>query len=234
MGGRGMMGGMGQGMMARHQAQIPEDYAGLINPLTADEIDLSAAADIYAANCATCHGDGGMGDGPAAASLDPAPAAIAHTSQMLGDDYLFWRISEGGNMDPFNSAMPGWEASFDEETRWELVLYMRALGAGTVTPQGMMGGAAMDPQAAATQEAAMLDTAVTAGVITADEAAAFARIHPLIEEKGMAQQGSQQGNMSQRQQSLLEELIGEGVISQAEADQFDEIHERLVEAGLMR
>ena len=35
-----------------------------------------------------------MGNGPAAAALDPAPAPIAHTSQMMGNDYL-WRIDKG-------------------------------------------------------------------------------------------------------------------------------------------
>jgi mono/diheme cytochrome c family protein len=91
----GMMNGMMNGMMGRHHAQIPEEYAGLSNPTPADDESLARGAAIYAEQCASCHGDGGMGDGPAGEALDPQPAAIAHTSQMMGDDYLFWRISEG-------------------------------------------------------------------------------------------------------------------------------------------
>ena len=68
-----------------------------------------------------------MGDGPTASALDPAPAAIAHTSQMSGDDYLFWRISEGGV--PFETAMPVFKA-LEEQDRWDVIDYIRALGKG--------------------------------------------------------------------------------------------------------
>ncbi len=79
-----------------------------------------------------------MGDGPAASALDPAPAPVAHSSQMLADDYLFWRISEGGT--PFGTTMPAWKM-LDEQARWDMINYMRALGAGTVEPASSMGGA---------------------------------------------------------------------------------------------
>lgn len=139
---RGMGMGMGPGssMMARHQAPIPAEYAGLTNPIPADEESLARGAETYANLCATCHGDGGMGDGPAGVSLDPVPAPIAHTSQMLGDDYLFWRISEGGAMEPFNSAMIAWKDSLDENARWDVINYIRALGSGQVEPGQNMGG----------------------------------------------------------------------------------------------
>lgn len=100
--------GTGSSMMAGHHAAIPAEYAGLTNPIAADDDSLTRGAAIYAARCASCHGDGGMGDGPAAAGLAPLPAPIAHSSQMLGDDYLYWRISEGGQMEPFDSAMIAW------------------------------------------------------------------------------------------------------------------------------
>lgn len=117
--GMGMGMGMGpmSGMMARHSAPIPEAYAELTNPVEADEASLERGAELFITHCATCHGDGGMGDGPGGAILDPAPAPIAHTSQMMGDNYLFWRISEGGGMEPFNSAMPVWKGLLDEQDR---------------------------------------------------------------------------------------------------------------------
>jgi mono/diheme cytochrome c family protein len=83
----GMMPGMGMGpgsgMMQRHSATIPTEYADLTSPVEATEASLEQGGEIYIANCATCHGDGGMGDGPTAANLDPVPVAIAHTSQMV-------------------------------------------------------------------------------------------------------------------------------------------------------
>ena len=122
------MPGMGPEMMARHQAVIPPAYAGLTNPVPPNQGSLARGAEIYNTNCVACHGDSGMGDGPAAAGLNPAPAPIAHTSLMLGDSYLFWRISEGGAMKPFNSTMPSWKATLDEQARWDVINYIRAMG----------------------------------------------------------------------------------------------------------
>jgi hypothetical protein len=42
-------------------------------------------------------------------------SAAAHRPHQPGvDDYLFWRISEGGAMEPFNSAIPAWKETPDE------------------------------------------------------------------------------------------------------------------------
>jgi len=135
--GRGM--GHGHGpqadMMARHHAPIPQAYAGLTNPLPADDDSLERGANLYLTYCASCHGDGGMGDGPAGTALDPAPAPVARTSQRMGDDYFFWRTSEGGFMDPFNSAMPAWKGALDEQARWDIINYIQALGSDTM-PMG--------------------------------------------------------------------------------------------------
>jgi len=42
--------------------------------------------------------------GPAGAASDPAPGNLQTTSG--GDDCVYWRISEGGMMEPFNSNIP--------------------------------------------------------------------------------------------------------------------------------
>ena len=125
----GMGPGMGRdgGMMGRHMATVPDEYAGMSNPQEASEASLARGEEIYDTYCETCHGAGGMGDGPAGENLDPPPAPIARTSRMLGDDYLFWRISEGGSMEPFNSAMPAWKKTLDEGERWDVINYIRSL-----------------------------------------------------------------------------------------------------------
>lgn len=112
------------GITARHQATLPAEYSGLTNPIPADDASLARGEDLYAVNCASCHGATGMGDGPAAAALDPGPPALAQTSQEVADDYLFWRISEGGT--PFGTAMPAWKV-LGEQDRWDLVNYLRSL-----------------------------------------------------------------------------------------------------------
>lgn len=232
--GPGMGMGMQSGMMARHNAPIPEEYTGLTNPITADEASLARGAELYTTNCASCHGDGGMGDGPAGTTLDPAPAPIAHTSQMLGDDYLFWRISEGGAMAPFNSAMPAWKGALDEADRWDVINYIQALGSGVVTPGQMMGGAVFDPELEAAQQAEMLATAVDQGVITQSEADTFALVHAALTEWMAQNEDGMSGNMATMQDAMLAELVQAGTISQEQADTFNDVHDRLLEAGLMQ
>ena len=133
------MNGMDSGMMERRIAAIPPEYAGLENPIPANTASLARGQAFYEANCAACHGDEGRGNGPAAAGLDPQPAPIAQTSQMLSDAYLFYRISEGGEMAPFNSAMPAFKESLDESQRWDVINYVRSLN-GDMMGGGMMGG----------------------------------------------------------------------------------------------
>lgn len=234
----GMMPGMGMGpgsgMMQRHSATIPREYAGLTSPVEATEASLEQGGEIYITNCATCHGDGGMGDGPTAANLDPAPVAIAHTSQMMGDDYLFWRVSEGGAMAPFNSAMPAWKGVLEEEERWHVISYVRALGAGTVTPRGMMGGAMYDPAAEQEQLAATLVTAVEQEVISQAEADTFRDVHTAIDGLMAGGMPRAAGNMMTMQEAMLNQLVNNGAITAAQAATFIDVHDRLVAAGLMQ
>lgn len=226
--------GMQSGMMARHNAPVPDEYAGLNNPVTADEASLERGEELYTTYCATCHGDGGMGDGPGGAALDPAPAPIAHTSQMLGDDYLFWRISEGGTIAPFNSTMPAWSAVLDEEQRWHVINYVQALGNGSVTPGQGMGGAAFDPEVEATQQAETLETAVEQEIISQEEADTFAQVHTALQDMMAQNENGMSGNMDTVQAAMLARLVEAGTISQEQADIFNDVHNRLLEAGLMQ
>ncbi len=231
--GMGMRMGMRSGMMDRHHATIPEPYAGLVSPVPSDEASIERGAAIFTANCATCHGDGGMGDGPAGTALDPSPAAVAHTSQMMGDDYLFWRISEGGV--PFDTAMPVWKDTLDEAARWDVINYVRALGKGQVTPRRGMGGAAFDPLAEAAHRAEMLKQAVAQAVITQAEADTFEAVHGALDTYLAANPDARNaGNAGNRQARMLAALVEAGTITQAQADTFSAVHDRLLEAGLMQ
>ncbi len=229
----GMGPGMGgNGMMERHHAEIPAEYAGLTNPIPADKESLERGSELYTVNCASCHGDGGMGDGPAGSALDPAPSPIAHSSQMIADDYLFWRISEGGV--PFGTSMPAW-AVIDEQSRWDLINYMRALGDGTVQPVSGMGGAAYDPEIQAAQQAEILAKAVERDVITKEEAEVFTTVHDAVEQYRIAHPEVMQssGNATEREAKILAALMEEKIITQAQADAFTDIHDRLGNSGLM-
>jgi mono/diheme cytochrome c family protein len=230
--GNGRGNGMGGGMMERHHAQIPEEYASLTNPVLADETSIQRGGEIYVTHCASCHGDGGMGDGPAGTVLDPAPAPIARTSTRMSDAYLFWRVSEGKAS--FETSMPAWKTVLDEQSRWDVINYARALGTGAVKPQGSMGGAAFDPAAEAAQQAAVLAQAVEQGILTQAEADLFNFVHGVVEQYQVTfAEDLKNINPNEREAAVLAALVEAQTITQGQADHFVDIHDRLGASGLM-
>lgn len=72
-------------------------------------------------NCASCHGPGGTGNGPAAVALNPKPADwTSNRVQDETDGEIFWKITTG------RGAMPSWR-QLPENDRWALVQYIRTL-----------------------------------------------------------------------------------------------------------
>ncbi len=118
--------------MDHEHVDPPHDFEALTNPVSLDSDAIAAGKTLFETNCAACHGIEGMGDGAAAAGLDPKPATLADgmMMDMLSDGYLYWRVSKGGAMEPFNSAMPAWETALTEEQRWQVISYVRTLAEG--------------------------------------------------------------------------------------------------------
>jgi mono/diheme cytochrome c family protein len=119
----------GEEHKAEHiHADLPTEFEGLENPFGDDPAAVAAGAKIFAASCEKCHGETGDGDGPIAAGLDIKPAALSDGEMMtdLSDAYVFWRITEGGAMEPFNSDMQNF-LYYSEEQRWQLVSFVRSL-----------------------------------------------------------------------------------------------------------
>ena len=173
-----------------------------------------------------------MGDGPAATSLDPAPAPVAHTSTMLSDSYLYWRIAEGGMM--FQSTMPAWKSTLSDDEIWALVGYLRALGTGQVMPEQAMGGEAYDPAAEAVLHEQMLAQAVDQDLIVKTEADTFLLVHDAMDKyRTDHQEDLPQGDMDEAQSAILAELVKDGTITQTQADDFARIHQLLIDEGLM-
>lgn len=81
----------------------------------------------FADNCVSCHGTGGLGDGPAAKALAKAPADLSkpHTALHTAGD-MFWWMTRGIP----ESGMPGFAGRFDEQTRWDVINFLRAFSEG--------------------------------------------------------------------------------------------------------
>jgi cbb3-type cytochrome oxidase cytochrome c subunit/cytochrome c553 len=106
-------------------------YADLTNPIDLTLESLDEGKQIFIRECMVCHGDAGRGNGPYRDFIQPGPPDFGDGS--YGDytdaDY-FWRISEGV---PW-SAMPAWKIHYNEEDRWKLVHYIRAVFTQTEDP----------------------------------------------------------------------------------------------------
>jgi mono/diheme cytochrome c family protein len=109
---------------------VPLAEKARINPLTASDANISAAKQIYAANCANCHGDSGKGDGSDAMMYDPPPADLTDAAHMskVTDGEIYYQITEG------RKPMPSFKRRLTEEQRWQLVLLVRSFAGAPSTP----------------------------------------------------------------------------------------------------
>ena len=120
--------------MDHAHVEPPEEFSALENPFADDHEAIEAGEETFTTLCATCHGAEGKGDGPGAEALDPKPADLSDGMMMseLSDGYLLWRVSKGGAMEPWNSAMPAWESGLTEDQRWQVISYIRTLSEGNM------------------------------------------------------------------------------------------------------
>lgn len=102
-------------------AAVPTEFAGKTNPLGVEAV--AAGAEVFAANCESCHGPEGHGDGIAGQSLDPKPKNLSELQAIVGDDYLFWRIYEGKP----GTSMVAWNGILTDEQIWQAVSFIRTL-----------------------------------------------------------------------------------------------------------
>jgi len=141
MGGMGRGMGMGQGMgqhrqggndegnRVRHRVVrfegLPPQYASLQSPLKVDAASIKAGKELFADNCASCHGEKGLGDGEAGKELNPKPANLAMISGkwIATDGFYMWAISEGG--EKLKTDMPAFKDALSETERWQIINYLK-------------------------------------------------------------------------------------------------------------
>ena len=115
-------------------APVPADYREVRAPadLWTNAAAIERGKAVYAARCALCHGERGGGDGPAAGGLSLKPASFSDAGMVaeMTEAYWFWRVSEGGVVEPFRSAgsaMPAWKHELSVEDRWAVIAYQHSL-----------------------------------------------------------------------------------------------------------
>ena len=91
--------------------------------------DAKAGKAAYDANCVGCHGATGIGDGAAAAVLNPKPGDMSDGKAMkaLTDKYLFDIIKDGGASQKKSPIMPGSAKKFKDQEISDIVAYIRSL-----------------------------------------------------------------------------------------------------------
>jgi mono/diheme cytochrome c family protein len=105
----------------------PAEYASKTNPLAGNADAVAKGKDTYTALCQSCHGPTGKGDGPAGSALNPPPGNLQTAVKETTDGYLYWRLAEGGAMDPFKSSMPANKGTLKEEQIWQVITYIKTL-----------------------------------------------------------------------------------------------------------
>jgi mono/diheme cytochrome c family protein len=99
-----------------------DSMSGLANPTPPSDSSLANGHKYFQINCAVCHGDRGMGDGPATKYGMPGigigvGSAAANTRS---DGYIFGMIRNGRGL------MPSYDR-IEEMDRWDVVNYLRGL-----------------------------------------------------------------------------------------------------------
>jgi mono/diheme cytochrome c family protein len=109
-----------------------DSMSGIANPVAPDARSLANGRKYYAINCAVCHGDKGVGDGPASKYGLPGINIVSPVTQARTDGYIFGMIRNGRGL------MPNYNR-IEESDRWDVVNYVRGLQGRHTVQTGPVG-----------------------------------------------------------------------------------------------
>jgi high-affinity iron transporter len=122
-------------------------------------LDTAEGHALFVRNCASCHGIGGMGDGPAARTLSTPPPAVAvkRLTPELTPTLAYNVISVGVR----GTAMPGFASSLTPQQRWNIINYIYSLrGEQLSLPVARADATAIPGDTASPVIMALLDSAL--------------------------------------------------------------------------
>jgi Cu/Ag efflux protein CusF len=123
----------------------PPEYANARSTRWDDPAAARRGEALFQAHCLVCYGADGRGQGPGAMGLPHAPADLTHHFHRApgdGDAYLFWRVSEGGHVEPFrsmHSLMPAFKTVLSADERWDVLAYVHVTFHGGFLPKSVSG-----------------------------------------------------------------------------------------------
>lgn len=154
-------------------ARLAELYQVSLTPVLTP--DPQRGAPLYAQQCSVCHGDTGLGDGPAGIGLEPAPANLRDTARM--DRLSLYDLYNTLGLGIEGTDMPAFADQLDERQRWDLASYIASFTATAAQGQARF---AMSELAGRTPA----EIAAAGGDVAAFRAQ---RAHPLLEQRGPQQ-----------------------------------------------
>ena len=108
-------------------AAAPEKARKRANPLASDPDAVAAGRLLFEDHCAECHGENA--EGGKKGSKHRGPSLRATEVQNAADGAVFWVLTNG----VVRKGMPVW-SKLPEPQRWQLVRFLKSLGASTADP----------------------------------------------------------------------------------------------------
>lgn len=109
---------------------LPGDYKDLKNPLEWTKENIREGGILYVRYCTPCHGDVSDGKGFMARGMTPKPANFreAGTIAQVSENYMVWRIKEGGiglhtGTMGYRSIMPSWKNDLTDDEIWKISMF---------------------------------------------------------------------------------------------------------------
>lgn len=134
---------------------------------------------MYAQNCSICHGDSGLGDGPAGTGLEPPPANLRSVERL--DHLSLFDLYNTLGLGIEGTEMPSFADQLDERQRWDVAAYIASF---TADPQAAKGDKAWNLADLARQTPAEVAASEGAGAVAAFRAQ---RAQPPQAKRGPAQ-----------------------------------------------
>jgi mono/diheme cytochrome c family protein len=128
---------------------------------------IAQGEELYQANCASCHGSQGRGDGPQAANLEAMPTDFTNQAFMTEKSAqgLYQAISEG-----IPPEMPSFADTLNQDERWALTAYMRSLTFATSGETAMAESTPIPGETPLAETTPGIEGAATPGAATTSTA----------------------------------------------------------------